>query len=173
MAVSVLASRIVRAALLDSAVYEEVEADEKATWQALLVVLLSGLAAGIGSETLRRFLIDSAVALAGWYLWAFVTYLVGTKVLPQAATKSDLGEMLRVTGFSASPGLLRVLGIVPILNNPVFLLTGIWMLVAMIVAIRQALDYTSTPRAIVVALIGWLIFFGVGVIAGGLLPPPV
>ena len=166
-----LAGRMVRAARLDAAVYEEVEADGHATGQALIVILLSGLAAGIGSDSLRSFAVDSVVALVGWFLWAFVTYLVGTRLLLQSGTQSNLGEMLRVTGFSASPGILRVLGIVRVLNGPIFILTGLWMLAAMIVAIRQALDYTSTPRAIVVAVVGWLIFFGVGVLAGMVLQP--
>ena len=164
-----LLNRIVRAARLDSSLYEEVEADRHATGQALLVILLSGLAAGVGSQSLRWFAQDSAVTLVGWFLWASVTYLVGTRLLPQPGTRSDLGEMLRVTGFSAAPGLLRVLGIVPALNWPIFLVTGVWMLVTMVIAIRQALDYTSTARAVVVAIIGWLIFFGVGILAGSVM----
>jgi hypothetical protein len=32
-----------------------------------------------------------------------------------------------------------------------------WMLLAMVVAVRQALDYTSTGRAIAVCLVGWLL----------------
>lgn len=162
-------SRMVRASALDAAVYEEVEGDQRATGQALIVILLSALAAGIGSQSVPSFARDSALALVGWFLWAFVTYFVGTKLLPQAGTKSDVGEMLRVTGFSAAPGILRVLGIVRFLNAPVFLITGVWMLVTMVVAIRHALDYTSTPRAIVVAIIGWLIFFGFGILAGNVI----
>lgn len=163
-------SRMVRASALDAAVYEEVEADQRATGQALLVILLSALAAGIGSHSVPLFAMTSALALVGWFLWALVTYLIGTRLLPQAGTRSNLGEMLRVTGFSAAPGILRVLGIVRFLNTPVFLITGVWMVVTMIVAMRHALDYTSTARAIVVAIIGWLVFYAFGILAGTVIP---
>ena len=63
--------------------------------------------------------------------------------------------MLRTIGFSSSPGLIRVLGFVPGLGGMVFFVASIWMLVAMVIAVRQALDYTSTLRAIGVCVIGW------------------
>ncbi len=167
---SSFASRIVRAARFDRSLYEEVETDTGATIQALAVVVASAVAAGLGSGDLGALVPISLFALIGWFLWALLTCLLGTKVVPERETRSDLGEMLRVTGFSASPGLLRVLGAIPALNAPVFLLTGVWMLLTMIVAIRQALDYKSTLRAVVVAALGWLIFFGIGAVAGGFFP---
>ena len=38
----------------------------------------------------------------------------------------------------------------------VFMVAGIWMLIAMVIVVRQALDYKSTPRAIGVCIIGWI-----------------
>jgi hypothetical protein len=116
-------------------------------------------------------LANSVIGLVGWFMWASMTYLIGTKILAVPATRSDVGELLRVTGFAASPGLLRPLGAIPGLYWPVFLITGIWMLVAMIVAIRQALDYTSTLRAFSVAVIGWILFFAFGYLVGGFSQP--
>ena len=55
------------------------------------------------------------------------------------------------------PGILRVAGIVPGLQVISFLVAGVWMLVAMVVAVRQALDYESTARAVVVCIIGWFV----------------
>ena len=97
------------------------------------------------------------VALVGWCVWAFLTYFIGTRLLPEPQTKADYGELLRTIGFASAPGLLRVFGVVPGLGSLVFLVAGIWMLVAMVIAVRQALDYTSTSRAVGVCLIGWLI----------------
>jgi len=85
-------------------------------------------------------------------------YIIGTKVLPEPQTRSDLGELLRTTGFAASPGLLRVLGVIPLIGGLIMPAVTIWMLVAMIIAVRQALDYQSTGRAVVVCLIGWVVF---------------
>jgi len=153
-------NRIIRAARLDAALYEEVEADKSALGQAMGVVVLSSIAAGIGSSSKAGFfgmLIGVVVALAGWYIWAYLTYFIGTRLLPEPQTKADHGELLRTIGFSSSPGLIRVLGIIPVLQSIVFPIAAIWMLVAMIIAVRQALDYTSTLRAIGVCVIGWIV----------------
>jgi hypothetical protein len=151
--------RIIRAAKLDVHLYEEVEADEGAMGQATAVVILASIAAGIGTPAklgIGGILMGTILALVAWYLWAFLTYFVGTKLLPEPNTKADLGELLRTIGFSSSPGLIRVLGLIPFLSGLVFLLAGVWMLVAMIIAVRQALDYESTARAVGVCLIGWI-----------------
>jgi len=153
-------NRIIRAARLDAALYEEVEADKSALGQAMGVVVLSSIAAGIGSTSkagLFGMLIGVVVALVGWYIWAYLTYFIGTRLLPEPQTKADHGELLRTIGFSSSPGLIRVLGIIPVMRNIVFTIAAIWMLVAMIIAVRQALDYNSTLRAIGVCAIGWIV----------------
>jgi len=152
--------RMIRAAKLETGLYEEVEADKGAMGQAMGVVVLSSLAAGIGTVTTQGasgILIGTIISLIGWYLWAFLTYLIGTKLLPEPQTQADHGELLRTIGFSSSPGLIRILGIIPFLRGIVFLAAGIWMLVAMVIAVRQALDYKSTLRAVGVCAIGWLI----------------
>jgi hypothetical protein len=155
-----LMDRMIRAAKLDVSLYEEVEADTGALGQAMAVVVLSSVAVGIGSIArggLGGILIGTIAALIGWYIWAYLTYFIGAKLLPESQTKADHGELLRTIGFSSSPGLIRVLGVIPALAPLVFLVAGIWMLVAMIIAVRQALDYTSTLRAVGVCLIGWII----------------
>jgi hypothetical protein len=152
--------RMFRAAKLDVRLYEEVEADVGATAQAMIVVVLAALAAGIGSlgsGNALGIVTGTVVALVGWLVWAFLTYLIGTRLLPEPQTSADYGELLRAIGFASAPGLIRVLGIVPGLAAPLFLVGGIWMLVAMVIAVRQALDYTSTWRAVGVCLIGWLV----------------
>ena len=152
-------NRIIRAAKLDAHLYEEVEADKGAMGQAMAVVVLSSIAGGLAYTASAGFggiLIGTIAALAAWYIWAFLTYLIGTKLLPEPQTKADVGELLRTIGFSSSPGLIRVLGIIPFLRGPVFLVAGVWMLVAMVIAVRQALDYQSTARAVGVCIIGWI-----------------
>ena len=152
--------RMLRAAKLDVNLYEEVEADTGAMRQAIGVVVLSSIAAGIGSIAtggLGGILMGTIAALIGWYVWAFLTYYIGTKFLPEPQTRADLGELLRTIGFSSSPGLIRVLGVIPGLGGVVFIVASIWMLVAMVIAVRQALDYESTLRAVGVCVIGWII----------------
>jgi hypothetical protein len=152
--------RLWRAAKLDNQLYEEVEADQGALGQAMLVVVLSSLAAGLGGLTeggTGGLLVGTAGALAGWYIWAWLIYLIGTRWFPEPQTQADAGELLRTIGFSSSPGLIRVLGVVPGLAILVNLVASIWMLIAMIIAVRTALDYRSTWRAIGVCLVGWFI----------------
>jgi len=152
--------RIFRAAKLDVSLYEEVEADKGALGQSMGVVVLSSVAAGLASISTAGFggiLVGTLTALIGWYVWAYITYFIGTKLLAEPQTKADPGELLRTIGFSSSPGLIRVLGIIPGLRWIVFLIGGIWMLVAMVIAVRQALDYQSTARALGVCIIGWII----------------
>ena len=153
-------NRIIRAAKLDVNLYEEVEADKGAMGQAMGIVVLSSIAAGVGFIETGGFsgIITGTIAsLIGWYVWAYLTYFIGTKFLPEPQTKADLGELLRTIGFSSSPGLIRVLGIIPGLGVVVYFTASIWMLVAMVIAVRQALDYNSTLRAVGVCVIGWII----------------
>ncbi len=155
-----MVDRMILAAKLDAQLYEEVEADKGTLGQAMGVVVLASVAGGVGGGHLGGFsgiLIGTVGALIAWFIWAALTYFIGTKILPEPTTRADVGELLRTTGFSSSPGLIRVLGLVPGLTGIVFFVSGVWMLTAMIIAVRQALDYRSTFRAVGVCIIGWIV----------------
>lgn len=155
-----LLNRMLRAAKLDANLFEEVEADKDLMSQAILVVVLSSIAAGLGNVAqggATGLLIMTILALVSWLIWAYLTYIIGTKLLPTANTEADYGQLLRTIGFSSAPGVIRILGVIPGLSGLVFTAANIWMLVAMVIAVRQALDYESTLRAVGVCLIGWLI----------------
>ena len=156
-----LVERAIGAARLDAATYEEVEADETALSQAMLVVVAATVASGIGSAAASGghgfgMLSGPLGALLGWFVWAFTMYLVGTRLLPAPETKADLGQLLRTTGFAAAPGVVGILGILPAIGGLILTVTSLWQLAAMVVAVRQALDYTSTGRAIAVCVIGFI-----------------
>ncbi len=159
--------RLINAAKLDVATFEEVEADTLAMPQAMAVVVLASIAAGIGTNesfSIGELIGDSIGALLGWFVWALLTYLIGTKLLAQPQTKADLGQMLRTIGFAAAPGTFRVLGVVPVVGGLIVLAASLWMLAAMVVAVRQALDYTSTGRAVAVCLVGFLVLIVISVV---------
>lgn len=152
--------RATGAARLDVPVFEEIEADRSATGQALVVVVASSLAAGIGltsslynAPVLHRVML----ALLLWVFWAISTYIVGVYLMPEPQTRTSVGELLRTIGFAASPGVLRILGMVPGIGGLIYIISTVWMLVAMVIAIRQALDYKSTARAVVVCVITGMI----------------
>jgi len=159
--VRILARRMWRAARLESELYEEVEHDRGATRESAVVVLLSALAAGIGSVAnggVEGIIWCTVAAFAGWYVWAVVAAFIGTRWLPEAETSSDTGELLRTLGYSTAPGVLRLFAVIEPLAGWVFLICSVWMLIAMVVAVRQALDYRSTLRAVGVCAIGFPIY---------------
>ena len=168
--------RLIGAMALDPIMYEEVEADASATPQALAVVLLSSFGAGIGArgfggESLGGILFISALMLVSWATWALVTFEIGARLMPEPDTRVDVGQMLRTIGFAAAPGMLRIFGVVPGATIPAFAVTAVWMLAAMIVAVRQALDYRSTPRAVAVCVVGWTLAIGIAAIIGLVFSP--
>jgi hypothetical protein len=149
--------RLVGASMLDAATYEDVESDRGATLQALAVVVLASLAAGIGARgasgarpALEFFLVGTVLSLATWAAFAALTLQVGTWLLPDPRTRVDAGELLRTLGFAAAPGLLQVFAIFSGMTIPIFAAAAGWTLVASVVAVRQALDYSSTGRAVAV-----------------------
>ncbi len=155
-----ITNRMLRAAMLDAQLYEEVEADKSSMQQAMMVVVMSSLAAGLATRVqggIVGLVVGTLAALVGWYIWAYLTYFIGTKLFPEQQTRADHGELLRTLGFASAPGVIRILGIIPALSVIVFPVAGIWMLVATVIAVRQALDYKSTPRAVLVCLVGWLV----------------
>jgi len=164
--------RAIGVARLEVPVFEEVEADRQATTQALIIVVLSSMAGGIGltsslynAPVLHRVML----ALLLWVFWATATYIVGVYLMPEPQTDTNVGELLRTIGFAASPGILRIFGFIPALGDVIYGLSTAWMFVAMVIAIRQALDYKSTGRAIVVCLITWTIALFMAAMAGAIL----
>lgn len=149
-----LTDRMMGAARLDVATYEEVEADTTATGQAAVVVGIVAIASAIGAiGTEGAGPIGALIgAFIGWLVWSGITYLIGDKLLGGTAT---WGELLRTLGFAQAPGVLFALGIIPFLGGIVRFLVGIWILVAGVIAIRQALDF-STGKAILTVILGWL-----------------
>ena len=155
-----LIDRMLGAAKLDVHVYEEVEADQSATAQAAIVVAIVSVASGIGGAQAGAAGVFGGMlaAFVGWLIWSGVTYLIGDKLLDGTAT---WGELLRTIGFAQSPGVLYVLGAVPAVGGLIRFGVAIWLLVAGIIAIRQALDF-STGKAVATAVLGWLAMLLIG-----------
>ena len=162
-------NRMVRAAKLDIDLYNEVKADEGATPQAFKAVLVASIATGIGygisiviedgfAWLTWGLLLGVALAVLTWLLWSFTTYVVGTKLFRRPDTAATYRGLLHATGFATSPNTIGILLFVPHLNFLLFwLIMPIWTLVAGIIAVRQALDF-STFRAIATCLVGWIVY---------------
>ena len=147
------------AATLNVHVYEEVEADKSATWQAFGVVVLVALVSGIGflfTGGISGLIGAIIFALIGWGLWALIIYWIGSTLFRTSRTKADWGQLLRTLGFAQSPGVLRIFGLIPIIGPVIFFATILWQIATTVVAVRQALDYTSTLRAVGVVLVAFI-----------------
>ena len=172
------ARRVFGAAALDRRIYEEVEADVRANGQAVAIVLLAGVAGGIGvlglaPQSLQSLVMGVAGSLIGWIAWAALTYLIGTHLLPEPQTRADVGELLRTIAFASAPGLFRILALIPVVGLTLYVIASAWMLLAMIVAVRQALDYRSTGRAVVVCVVGWALSLVVAGVLANVFAPTV
>jgi hypothetical protein len=164
-----LSSRLVGVLKLDPAAFEDVERDQRANTQALTIVILASLAAGLGaglSVGLGGLVRGTIGAVAGWVMWAGVTYLLGTRLWPESETRTDMGELLRVIGFSYAPHFFSIFGVLPIVGSLIRIAVTLWLLATTVVAVRQALDYRSTFHAFRVVVVGWLIFVAIAWAAG-------
>jgi hypothetical protein len=161
--------RVVGAMKLDPNAFEDVERDPTAIGQSVGVIVLAAVAAGIASifsGGLTTIVYSACLSLIGFLIWSLIVWVVGTKVMPEPQTKADYPETFRVLGFAAAPGLFSVLGIIsviPILgwliSILIYCLIWIWQVAAMVIAVRQVLDYTSTGKAVIVVLIGFVVNF--------------
>lgn len=152
--------RIVRALRLDKNLYTEVAADPGATGQAAGVLILANLAAGIPGISMMgvpALLLITAVSLLGWLFWIALVYFVGTRIFPEPGTPKGYVRLFRAVGFACAPGLVRILGVVPLMQSLLFVAAGLWMLIATVVAVRQGLAYKSLGRAIGVCAIVWIV----------------
>jgi len=153
-------NRLFRAAKLDAGLYDEVIADPKTMFQAMMAVFIYSAASaygGFGRAGVAGINFGMITTLIGWYIWAFSTYFVGVRLLPEAETNVNRKAVLRAMGFASSPGLIRLLGLIPNLAGTTILVASIWMLMAAVVAIKQAMNYKSIYRAVGVCMIGWII----------------
>ncbi len=171
-----IVNRMIRAAKLDVSFYEMVEKDPNATNQALLVVIIASICSGIGSAiagtmiggigaVISGLIIGAITALIGLLIWSFLTYIIGTRIFKGPETKATYGELIRCIGFSYSPNVLAILLFIPLIGPVITFIAMIWSLVAMVIAVRQALDF-STGRAIATCIVGFIVMVLITTIIG-------
>jgi hypothetical protein len=183
MATGKLFPRMLRAAKLESQLFEEVEADSTGTGQALLAVVLVSVATGIGhgissiiqgEASFLGFISGLFWGIIGslivWFIFSLLTFWLGTSIFKGPDTKSTLGELMRTLGFAYSPGLLNIFSFIPFIGPIIPFATWIWTIIASVIAVRQACDF-STGRAvgtvIVAAIIPIIIMVLLALLIGG------
>ena len=155
------AEKLYKAIMLDVEFYEAVEADKSLTRQAMITVALVAIVEGfvLAGITAPIALAQGVLgSILRWVVWAFFIAFVGTRILPEPETDSNTGELLRTLGFAYAPGLLLIFQYVPLINNlPIVSIVYILQLAAMTVAVRQALDFSSTVRAVGVCIVAFIV----------------
>jgi len=159
-----IVDRMIRAAKLDPTLYDEVARDETTMSEALTVVVIASAASGIGMSLAGPIgLIGGALAaLLSWFLWAWLAFFVGTVIVPDADTNTDFPAVLRVTGYASAPGVITILGLVPLLGGLAGLVASVWMLAAFVVAIRVVMNFDGFGKAVLVCIVGWLVKMAIG-----------
>lgn len=161
-----LTGRMIGAMQADVKTFQEIENDPAAFSQAITVIVIAGVASLIGNifrVGVIGGVIRLVISLVAYALFSVLVFVIGTKVMPEPTTKADFNETFRTVGFAASPGVLYVLAIIPVLGVLISFVIGIWSIVIGVIAVREVLDYSNTGRAIIVALIAavicWIVAF--------------
>ncbi len=159
-----IADRMIRAAKFDPTLYDEIARDETTMGEAVTVVLIVAAAAGLGAALAGPMgLIGGAIfALAGWFVQALLAFFVGTTIIPDPDTRTDLTAVMRVTAYASAPGVLAALGFIPFLGWMAAAIAGLWQLAAFVVAIRVVMNFDGYGKAIMVVIIGWIVKLAIG-----------
>lgn len=169
--------RMLGAAMLNPDTFEDVEHDRGAMIQAALVVVIVSIAGAVGAiiggdgDILRGLGFGIVRGIVTWAVWAGVAMLVGTTLLKTPETHADWGQVARGTGFAQAPGILSILVFISYVGPVIAFAAFVWSVVAMVISLRQTLDYNSTWRAFFVVVISLipaliinvLIFWALGI----------
>jgi hypothetical protein len=154
--------RFFGALVFDASAFEDVEADRAAMLQSLAVVALAAMAGGIGAigvgmTGVTGWLVGVAAVLGGWLVWITALAVIGTNVFREPQTRSGFAELVRTMGFAMAPGVFLAFAAMRAAAPIVVTIVAVWIVASTVIAMRQALDYRSTARAIAVCIVGWLL----------------
>ncbi len=152
--------RVVGAMKLDENAFEDAERDPTSIGQAVGVIVLAAVSAGIGNiywGGLTGIVTGALMSIISFLVWSAIVWLVGTKLLPEPTTQADFPQTFRTLGFAAAPGLASVVTIIPILGYLLMLVIWLWQIAAMVVAVKAVLDYSTIGKAVLVVLIGFVV----------------
>ena len=150
---------------LDAGTFEDIEASRSADVQSIAIVAAVCAAGGVGAmglgvSGLSGIVISALMVLGAWLVWVGLIAAIGTTTMAEPHTRSDVHELLRVLGYAAAPGLFLALAAMPAAAPLLISLVCVWLIASSVLAVRQALDYRSTARAVSVCVIAFLLSAG-------------
>jgi hypothetical protein len=160
----VMLNRVLRAVQLDKEFFKEAEADTSLNQEALTIVIIVSVIAGIGAfigtlinksfgAAILGLAVTTLIGVANYYIWAYITHFIGTNLFKGEA---DVGELLRVLGYASAPRLLSFFQFIPCVGGMLAFAGGIWALVVGFFGVQEALDLDTTETLITVIL-GWVV----------------
>ena len=128
-------NRAIRAALLRGGLYHELTDEPEEIFYALAIVVLSGITLGAGTQYVQLpkwegasiwlFVFFSVWArIVGWFLWAGIAYIVGTKAF---GGQAGYRRLLRSIGLTYTPGVLALFGGIPVVGPFLLGLSFLWI----------------------------------------------
>lgn len=158
-------SRFIGALALDPSAFEDIERDRHADLESMLVLLMACAAGGVGAigagdTSGGGFVIGAVMVLGAWLVWAGLIGAIGTTILADTQTRSDVHELLRVLGYATAPGVFLSLAAMRTAAPLLIVVVSAWIVAAAVLGVRQALDYRSTARAAVVCAAAFVIAAG-------------
>lgn len=153
-------NRLFRAAKLNTDLYQEVISDAGTMFQAMMAVFVysaSTAYGGFARAGVAGINFAMITTLIGWYIWAFSTYFIGTRLLSEDDIRTDRKAVLRAMGFATAPGLFRLAGLIPDMAGISFIISSIWIIAAAVLAVKLVLNFKSIYRAAGACILGLII----------------
>ena len=151
---------IVRSLKLDKTLYKENKYfGEAGIYFAGLIMILDGVAGAVAANTVIKTAIGMSglTAILTWFIWAILIYVLGVKIFPDKQTKVSFKKVLTAVGFAHAPGLLRFFAVTPELMIPIIFITQFWIFAALIISIRQILNFKSNLKSFGIVFLSFLI----------------
>jgi len=173
MNTSKMMERIVGVVTLKADVYKAIAEDPAATTEAwiifIVVTAVTAFIGGIGSNVIWPVIVGLIVGAISLFATAWVLAWVAGKF----GGKTNMAEMLRVTGYTSVFGIIGVLNILGVispvllcLTTPIQLLVLVLRIIGFVIGVREAAEFTTT-NAIITAVIAAIVWFVIAGLIGG------
>ena len=151
-----LSKVIIRSIRLDKSLYKDPNTfGELSLYYAGLIMVLDGIAGAIALSTLYKtnIIFSGVTALLSWMVWGILIYVIGIKLFPDPSTNTSFKKILITVGFAHAPGLFRFFVFMPSLVVPIVFLTQFWIFAALIIGVRETLNFKSNFKSAGVVII--------------------
>ena len=169
---------IYRSIRLDNSLYKDPKTfGDASLYYAGLIIILDGIAGAFAVSSIYKtnIFLTGVTAVLSWLVWAILIFVIGIKIFPDPGTESNFKKVLVTVGLAHAPGLLRFFAVIPDLVIPIVFFTQFWIFAALVIGIREVLNFKSNFKSFGVVLIAFLIiaFISVSYVVNNLNSLPI